>query len=82
MLGVRKTISGGRGQTRIGPLPGLSFRVEGLSLRYRRPFGTFVDELEPDGDGFRGRALFRGRELGTFELRRREPGLPAGNMED
>jgi hypothetical protein len=70
MVGVRKRISGDRGETRVGPLPGLPFRVVGLSLRYLGPFRGFVDELEPDGDEFRGRSLFRGRELGSFELRR------------
>ncbi len=69
MIGVRKRIHGPRGETRVGPLPGLPFRVEGLSLHYLGPFRGFVDELAPDGDGFKGRALYRGRELGRFELR-------------
>jgi hypothetical protein len=73
MIGVHKHISGDRGETRIGPLPGLPFRVEGLSLHYLGPFRGFVDELEPEGDEFSGRALFLGRELGRFRLRR-----PAG----
>ena len=68
MVGVRKLISGDRGETKVGPLPGLPFRVEGLSLHYLGPFKSFVDELEPEGDGFRGRSLFRGWELGRFEL--------------
>jgi hypothetical protein len=29
-----------------------------------------VDVLEPDGEGFRGRATFRGREFGRFALER------------
>jgi hypothetical protein len=37
-------------------------------LRYRSPLSGLVDVLEPDGDGFRGRAIFRGRELGRFSL--------------
>jgi hypothetical protein len=41
----------------------------GRSLRYRFPPGL-VDELEPDGDGFRGRAFLVGRELGRFRLER------------
>jgi len=83
MVGVRKTISGERGHTRVGPLPGVPFSVDGLSLRYVRPLGSFVDVLEADGHGFKGRSLFRGRELGTFELRRpASEGAPAGKMED
>jgi ferritin-like metal-binding protein YciE len=72
MVGVRKEISGGTGTTKLGRLPGAPFDVVGLSLRYRRPFGGFVDELEPGGDGYRGRATFRGREFGNFELERIE----------
>jgi hypothetical protein len=70
MIGVRKRISGNRGETKIGPLPRLPFRVEGLSLHYLVPFKGFVDELEPDGnaDAYRGRSLFRGRQLGRFRL--------------
>lgn len=70
LVGVRKRIAGDRGETRLGPLPGVPFRVDGFSLRYRRPLSAFVDELEPDGDGFRGRATFRGREFGRFRLER------------
>jgi hypothetical protein len=70
MLGVKKTIQGPRGETRIGRLLGVPFRVEGLALHYLPPFAGFVDRLEPDGDGFRGRATFRGREFGRFALRR------------
>jgi ferritin-like metal-binding protein YciE len=69
MLGVRKRIRGTRGETVAGPLR-MRFRVEGLTFRYGRPFGALVDELEPDGDGFRGRATLAGREYGTFRLRR------------
>jgi hypothetical protein len=68
LLGVTKRIHGDRGETRVGPLPGVPFRVDGLALRYA---GGFVDLLEPDGDRYRGRATFRGRELGRFELTRR-----------
>jgi hypothetical protein len=67
-----KRIHDGRGETRIGPLPGVTFRVNGLELRYRPPFSGFVDVLLPDGEGgYRGRATFRGREFGRFVLRRR-----------
>jgi hypothetical protein len=68
LLGVRKRIGDGRGETTLGPLR-FPFDVVGLSLRYRSPLGGLVDELEPDGLGFRGRATFRGRELGRFVLR-------------
>src|SRR5919198_1156910 len=67
---VRKRIRGDRGETRIGPFPGIPFRVEGLSLRYVRPFAAFVDVLTPDASGFHGRATFRGHEYGRFVLRR------------
>ena len=74
LLGVRKEISGGKGETKVGPLPGAPFDVVGLSLRYRAPFRGFVDELAPDGDGFSGRATFRGREFGRFALTRTRQG--------
>ena len=70
LVGVRKQISGTSGSTKLGPLPGVPFDVVGLSLCYRAPFRGFVDELEPAGEGYRGRALFRGRGFATFELRR------------
>lgn len=68
LFGVRKEIDGERGETKLGPLPGLPFDVVGLQLRYRRPFGDFVDLLEAAADGYRGRATFRGREYGRFRL--------------
>ena len=68
LLGVRKRIRGSRGETAIGPLPGVPFGVAGLELRY--PGGFFVDVVEPDGDGYSGRATFRGRELGRFRMTR------------
>jgi hypothetical protein len=70
LLGVTKRISGERGETRVGPLPGVPFDVEGAVLRYRAPFNGFVDELEPSADGWLGRATFLGREYGTFRLLR------------
>jgi hypothetical protein len=73
MPGVRKTIRGARGETRVGPLP-VRFDVHGLELRYRPPFSAFVDILEPDGDGaadaFSGTATFAGRHFGRFRMRR------------
>jgi hypothetical protein len=69
LLGVRKRISGGRGETALGPLPGVRFEVVGLELRY--PGGLFVDVLEPVGDGYVGVATFRGRPFGRFRMTRR-----------
>jgi hypothetical protein len=71
LFGVRKRIHDLEGETLLGPV-GVPFTVDGLRLRYRRPLSGLIDELEPDGDGFRGRATFRGVRLGTFELRRSE----------
>jgi hypothetical protein len=70
LIGVRKEIAGTSGATKLGPLPGAPFDVAGLSLRYRAPFRGFVDELEAGGEVIRGRATFRGREFGKFEMRR------------
>jgi hypothetical protein len=75
MVGVRKVISSARGETRVGPLPGVPFDVVGLSLRYRAAFRGFVDHLERDGDRYLGRATFRGHAFGRFVLERR-PGPP------
>jgi ferritin-like metal-binding protein YciE len=69
MPGVRKRIEGERGVTIAGPAR-LPFRVDGLTLRYDAPLVGLVDELEAEGDGFRGRTLLAGRELGQFSLRR------------
>ncbi|HWJ32282.1 MAG TPA: hypothetical protein VNR59_08075 [Gaiellaceae bacterium] len=70
LFGVRKHVAGDRGDTRLGALPGVPFRVVGNELRYRRPFAGFVDVVEPDARGFSGRATFRGRTFGRFVLRR------------
>ena len=67
LLPIRKQIAAGAGVTRIGPLR-LPFEVEGTRLRYRGPLQVFVDELEPSGDGFVGRATVLGREYGRFRL--------------
>jgi hypothetical protein len=72
LLGMRKVISGGRGRTVLGPVE-LSFAVEGRTLRYEGRLAGFVDELEPAGTGFRGRATFRGTEYGRFVLERVTP---------
>jgi hypothetical protein len=70
MVAVTKRIDGDRGETRIGRVAGVPFRVVGHELRYVGPFRGFVDRLVPDADGFRGTATFRGRTFGRFELRR------------
>jgi hypothetical protein len=70
LVGVRKRIHGGRGETAIGPLPGVPFDVVGLELRYHAPFRGFIDVLEPRARGYLGRATFRGREFGRFTLER------------
>jgi hypothetical protein len=71
LIGVRKRIEGDRGSTSLGPFPGVPFDVVGNELRYRAPFVGFVDVIEPSSEGFRGRALVFGREVGTFRLVRR-----------
>jgi hypothetical protein len=74
LAGVRKRIHGARGQTVLGPLR-MTFDVRGDELRYRRPFHGFVDVVDVvDADHIRGRATFRGREYGRFELRRKGAG--------
>ena len=70
LSGVRKRIRGARGETVLLGGPGIPFDVRGHELRYRAPFAFLVDVLEPDGQGFRGRATAFGREYGEFELRR------------
>jgi hypothetical protein len=70
LLGVRKRISGTRGETIVVRGPGIPFEVRGKELRYRAPLAFLVDVLEPDGAGFRGRATAFGRTYGEFELRR------------
>jgi hypothetical protein len=77
-VGVQKRISGARGETRIGSLVGVSFDVVGMELRYDRPFAAFVDVVEPDGDGFAGRATFRGHTFGRFVLRCRTDRFATG----
>jgi hypothetical protein len=69
LVGVKKIIHGSQGETRVGRLVGVPFRVDGLALRYRAPLGAFVDVLQPDAEGYSGRATFLGREYGRFVLR-------------
>lgn len=68
--GVRKRIRGSRGETVVIGGPSVPFAVAGLELRYRAPLSFLVDVLEPDGDGFRGRATAFGVKYGEFELHR------------
>jgi hypothetical protein len=70
LWGVRKRIEGASGATLLGPLA-VPFDVVGLELRYRGPLRGLVDLLEPSTDGYVGRSLLFGRELGRFDLRRR-----------
>jgi ferritin-like metal-binding protein YciE len=77
LVGVRKRISGTRGSTLVGGGAfGAPFDVVGTELHYRAPFTGFVDVLTADGDTWRGRATFRGREFGKFEMTR----VPGGAM--
>jgi ferritin-like metal-binding protein YciE len=76
LFGVRKRIAGTRGETRVGGVAGVAFDVVGLELRYRAPFTGFVDVLAGDDRGYSGRATFRGREFGRFEMTR----IPGGAM--
>jgi hypothetical protein len=71
LYGVRKRIDGSQGVT-LPPLPvPLPFDVVGYELRYRGLLTGLVDELEPDGAGWRGVARYRGRVLGRFAMTRR-----------
>lgn len=74
---VHKRIAGARGTTRVGDVVGLPFDVVGNELHYRAPFTGFVDVLALDGDLVRGRATFRGREFGRFEMTRIQGGAVA-----
>jgi hypothetical protein len=71
LTGMRKQIRGDRGAT---VLPGglrVPFAVVARELRYRPPFSMLVDVLEPDRDGWRGRATVFGRKVGEFRMSRR-----------
>jgi hypothetical protein len=69
--GVTKRIVGERGWTIVAGVVRLPFDVRGLELRYRGPLAGLVDVLEPDGDGYRGRATLFGRTVGAFRLVRK-----------
>ncbi len=73
MVGVGKRIRGDRGETRLGPLLRISFRVGRRGGRpvlvYRPPFSAVVDELSPGGRGlWLGRATVGGRPVGRFRM--------------
>jgi hypothetical protein len=71
LYGVRKRINGLKGVT-LPPLPvPLPFDVAGRELRYRGMLSGLVDQLEPDGEGWRGVARYRGRVVGHFAMTRR-----------
>jgi hypothetical protein len=77
MMGVWKRIHGARGETRLGPLPGVPFQIEqreggSVALIYCRPLSMFIDRLWPEPDGsWMGQATVNGLELGRFRMRRR-----------
>ena len=68
---IRKRIRGGRGATVLPGGIGVPFAVVGRELRYRPPFSMVADVLEPDGDGWHGRATVFGRTVGEFRMSRR-----------
>ena len=70
LVGMRKRIHGEHGATVLpGGLP-VPFAVVAHELRYRPPFSMVVDVLEPDGDGWHGRATVFGRTVGDFRMSR------------
>jgi hypothetical protein len=71
LAGLRKRIDRGRGATVLPGGLGVPFAVVGRELRYRPPFAMVVDVLEPDGDGWQGRATVFGRTVGEFRMSRR-----------
>jgi hypothetical protein len=76
LVGVRKHIMGEEGWTSLGPFPGAAFDVVGSELRYRSPFQGLVDVVEQSPEGYHGRVMVFGRELGTFRMLRRRSSAP------
>ncbi|MBV8258774.1 MAG: hypothetical protein JOZ56_03260 [Actinobacteria bacterium] len=68
---LRKRIDGDRGATVLPGGVGVPFDVVGRELRYRQPFAMVVDVLEPDGEGWLGRATVFGRTVGEFRMTKR-----------
>jgi hypothetical protein len=71
LTGMHKRIRGGRGATVLPGGLGVPFAVVGRELHYRPPFSMVVDVLEPEGDGWHGRATVFGRTVGEFRMSRR-----------
>jgi hypothetical protein len=71
LVGVHKRIRGDHGATVLPGGLGMPFAVVAHELRYRPPFSMVVDVLEPDGDGWHGRATVFGRTVGEFRMSRR-----------
>jgi hypothetical protein len=71
LSGLHKRIRGDRGATVLPGGVGVPFAVVAHELRYRPPFAMVVDVLEPDGDGWHGRATVFGRTIGEFRMSRR-----------
>jgi hypothetical protein len=71
LAGLRKRIRDDGGTTVLPAGVGVPFTVVGHELRYRAPFAMVVDVLEPDGDGWHGRATVFGRTIGEFRMSRR-----------
>jgi hypothetical protein len=71
LVGIRKRIRGGRGETILPGGVGVRFAVVAQELRYRPPFAMVVDVLEPDGEGWHGRTSVFGRKVGEFRMTRR-----------
>jgi ferritin-like metal-binding protein YciE len=69
LVGVRKRIRGTRGETLLpGGVLGVPFDVVGLELHYRAPLSGLVDVLTARDGDFAGRATYRRREFGQFEM--------------
>jgi hypothetical protein len=71
LAGIRKQIGEARGSTVLPGGVGVPFTVVGRELHYRPPFSMVVDILEPEGDGWHGRATVFGRTVGEFRMSRR-----------
>jgi hypothetical protein len=69
LYGIRKQITGGRGWTRLGPIPLFPFDVVGFELHYRPPLTSLVDVLQPAAaDAYSGFTTIAGKQVGTFSM--------------